>query len=194
MGLFRRRKPQEEEVKEIKKVVEGKKIAEEIIETPEVTEETPKDEDEEEILEEINEEEFKKPLEEIPKQELVPAIVPEMPKEIKPSFAPLFVKLDKYKSVLDTIIEIKSILMNVKNTLVVQREIEDLRDENRKLLETTISQIDKKIISLDSEFLRPKGYEEELPAPIHEAGNLEDVVSDLKKQIESLKSELRTIS
>jgi len=181
MALFRRRKPKEEEVKEIKEIVEGKKIDEEILEKPEeVKEETP-----EEVPKEI-----KEPIEEMSEEELVT----EKPEEVKPSFAPLFIKLDRYKSVLDTINEIKSIIISTKNSLDVQKQIEELRDENRKLLEATISQIDKKLTSLDSEFLRPKGYEEEPPITEYKTESLQIVVSDLKKQIENLKSELKTIS
>lgn len=180
MGLFRKRKPKEEDVKKIKEAVEGKKLPEEVVKKPEEIEE---------VSEKVPEE-IKEPVEKIPVEE--PA--PEISKEIKkPSFAPLFVKLDRYRSVLDTLNELKSIVMTVKRSLDVQKQIENLRDENRKLLETTINQIDEKISSLDSEFLRPKGFEEELPPPVYKTESLQGVVGDLKQQIEDLKSELKTI-
>jgi archaellum component FlaC len=69
-----------------------------------------------------------------------------------------------------------------------------LRDENRKFLELAISKIDKKVVSLDAEFLRPKGFEEEFPEATYETEGLEGVIDDLKKQIEGLKSELKTIT
>ena len=184
MGLFRRKKPEGEEVKEIKNVIEDRKLPEEMPEESEVEEENIEEDLEEEIKE------VKEPVEETPKEE--PIL--ETPKEIKPAFAPLFVKLDRFKSVLDSINEIKSIVLTIKNSLIIQKQIEDLRDENRKLLEANVNQIDKKILSLDSEFLKPKGYEEELPHPTFETEDLGGVVSDLKKQIENLKSELKTIS
>ena len=82
----------------------------------------------------------------------------------------------------------------LKNALAIQRQIEGLRDENRKFLELAANKIDKKIVSLDTEFLRPRGFEEEFPPATYETEGLEGVVDDLKKQIEGLKSELKTIT
>ncbi len=178
MVFFRKRKKTEEDIQEIKNVVEGKKITEKI-------EEKPKEEKIEEPTEEVPVE-VEKPVEEekpVPKKELK-----------KPAFAPLFVKIDRYKSVLDTINEIKTTIMMIKNALIIQKQIEDLRNENRVLLESAVDKVGKKVLTLDSEFLRPRGYEEEFLPPAYETEGLEGVVDDLKKQIESLKSELKTIS
>ena len=178
MVFFRKRKKTEENIQEIKDVVEGKKLTEEIEGKPG-----------EEKIEEPTEEvpiEVEKPVEEekpIPKTELR-----------KPAFAPLFVKIDRYKSVLDAINEIKTTIMMLKNALSIQKQIEDLRNENRTLLESAVNKVDKKVLTLDSEFLRPSGYEEEFLPPAYETEGLETVVDDLKEQIESLKSELKTIS
>lgn len=178
MVFFRKRKKTEEDIQEIKNVVEGKKIAEKI-------EEKPKEEKIEEPIEEVPVE-VEKPVEEekvVPKKELK-----------KPGFAPLFVKIERYKSVLDAINEIKTTVMMIKNALGIQKQIEELRNENRGLLESAVNKVDKKVLTLDSEFLRPSGYEEEFLPPVHETEGLETVVDDLKEQIESLKSELKTIS
>ena len=82
----------------------------------------------------------------------------------------------------------------LKNALIVQRQIEGLRDENRKFLELAINKIDKKIVSLDTDFLTPRGFEEEFPPATYETEGIEGVVDDLKKEIECLKSELKTIT
>jgi archaellum component FlaC len=174
--VFFGRKKKEENVEEIRGLVEGTQNPEEIpemIEGEVVPEEAPKLAP----IAERNEEEVVKP---------------EMQK--KPSFAPLFVKIDKYRSILNSINEIKTPLIMIKNTFMIQKEIEGLRDENKKMLELAISKLDKKIITLDSEFLRPTGFEEEFPSQMYESGGIEGVVDDLKKQIEGLKSELKTIS
>jgi len=177
MVFFRKRKKTEEDIQEIKNVVEGKKVIEKIAEPHGKIIEEPTEEFPIEVEEPVEEE---KPI---------------LEKELKkPEFAPLFVKIDRYKSVLETINEIKNTIITIKNVLSVQKQIEDLRNENRTLLESAIEKVDRGVLVLDSEFLRPRGYEEEFLPPAYETEGLEGVVDDLKKQIDSLKSELKTIS
>ena len=82
----------------------------------------------------------------------------------------------------------------IKKALRVQKKVNALRDENIKFLETAIEKINKKIASLDSDFLRPRGYEEGFTPPVYETESIEGVVDDLDKEIEGFKSELKTIS
>jgi hypothetical protein len=173
--VFFGRKKKEENVEEIRGLVEGTQNPEEI---PEI------------IEGEVAPEEAPKPTPIAERSEEV--VKTEMQK--KPSFAPLFVKIDKYRSILNSISDLKTTLIMIKNAFMIQKEIEGLRDENKKMLELAISKLDKKIITLDSEFLRPTGFEEEFPSQMYESGGIEGVVDDLKKQIEGLKSELKTIS
>ena len=177
--IFFKKKKKEENIQEIKDIVEGR-------ETPKLPEEIEAEKIEEEKPPETK---VKVPEEEKPKE-----IEEKIEEPKKPMFAPLFVKINKYRSVLSSINDLKTTIIMIKNALAIQREIESLRDENRKLLESAISKLDKKIIALDSEFLRPRGLEEEFPPSTYETSELEGVVSDLKKQIEGLKSELKTIT
>jgi hypothetical protein len=212
MAFFLKKKKEGENIQEIKNAVEGKKIPkkiekeqvkkkpeDEIIQEIEEEMSAPKEEIPTEIEEEIPEEveEKKEPLEEEIKtltEEPITEPVAEITEIEKASFAPLFVKLDRYKSVLDTINELKSSIISIKSSLDVQKQIENLREENRQLLEGAISKVDEKILSLDSEFLRPKGFEEEMPQPEIKTEGLQGALTDLKKQIEGLKEELKTIS
>jgi len=176
--LFGKKKSEEEEEK-IKEVVEGKKIPVEIREIAD--------------LKKIEEKSAEKIEEVTPTKEEAP--LPKVTEEVKKKgFAPLFVKIDRYRSVLDTIKDLKNMILMMKNALEVQKQIEGLWDENRKFLENAIEKINKKILSLDSDFLRPRGYEEGFSPPVYETEDLEGVVGDLKKQVEGLKSELKTIS
>jgi len=154
MGLFKRKKPEERpqtDIHEIKRAVE--------------------------------EESFSGPIGPIsqpepPKEEL-PKLVVEEPKKVKEKtkFAPLFVKIDRYSSVLNLLNDLKATVMMVKNALVVQKEIEKLAQENRKMIEDGVNKISERLIRLDAEFIRPKS-----------------VVVDLKSQLDDLKSELGSIS
>lgn len=181
---FFRRKSKEEDLEELKDIVERTTA-------PEIPEEKPKEE-----VEATPEETM--PVQQKPVQEKTPTI-PEIPpapmqEPQRPAFAPLFVKIEKYRNVLSSINDLKTTIIMLKNALYIQRQIEGLRDENRKFLELAINKIDKKIVSLDTEFLKPRGFEEEFPPATYETEGLEGVVDDLKKQIEGLKSELKTIT
>ena len=177
---FFRRKSKEEEVEELKDMVESRKFEHEI---PEEVKTTP---------EEIT------PARQEAVQVEAPITPPSLPSPVqesqRPAFAPLFVKIEKYRNVLNSINDLKTTIIMLKNALMVQRQIEGLRDENRKFLELAINKIDTKIVSLDTEFLRPRGFEEEFPSATYETTGIEGVVEDLKKQIEGLKSELKTIT
>jgi hypothetical protein len=151
----------------------------------------------------IQEETFTKPptideLESIPKPPEPPKQVKKEEKKIKikeepkSKFAPLFIKIDRYDSVINLLNDLKASLMMVKNAIVVQREIEKLAEENRKLIEDGIDKIDKKLLNLDAEFVRPKGFKEKFEVEKSRSG-LDGVVEDLKSQVDSLKSELDTI-
>jgi len=183
--IFFRKKEKKEDIQELKDIIEGKesfKFPEEMERTEKIEEKPPVTESEEAAKEKVEEvkkveEKVEKPIE-----------------EKRPMFAPLFVKIDRYRSVLNSINDLKTTIIMIKNALAIQKQIESLRDENRKLLESAINKIDKKILALDSEFLRPRGFEEEFPPSSYETSGLEGVVSDLKKQIEGLKSELKTIA
>ncbi len=119
----------------------------------------------------------------------------EKPKnEEKPEFAPLFVKINRYSSVLNLLNDLKATVMMVKNTIVVQKEIERLAEENRKLIEDGVNKIDDRLMRLDSEFMRPKGFKEQFNLPGEAKPGLESVVDELKSQVDDLKSELENIS
>jgi hypothetical protein len=174
--VFFRKKKKEEDIKEIKNAVEDK-----------ITEPMPQEMDKQKLEETFPE----KPKKDFSIEVERPKKVEEGPK--KPESAPLFVKIDRYKIVLDLIAGVKNTINTLKNVIETQKRLEELNNENRNLLEAAINTIDKQVLSLDSEFLRPKGYQEEIQ-PIQDTEDLEGVVGDLKSQIEGLKAELKSIS
>lgn len=113
---------------------------------------------------------------------------------------PLFVKIDRYKDLLDIMNDIKSVVFLAKNTLTIQKQIETLVDENRRLIEEAVKKIDERIAMLDTELTKPATFEKiGYDKPQRVVGeipdkSLENVVSDLKRQIESLKLDLKNIS
>ncbi|MEM5799047.1 MAG: hypothetical protein QXZ43_00025 [Candidatus Aenigmatarchaeota archaeon] len=121
----------------------------------------------------------------------------EKPKEaqqIEKKSVPLFVKLDKYKNILDILNDMKSILFFAKNTLAVQKQIELLLEENKKLLEDSITRLDQKLLYLEKELTKPGLYETKIEDTQKQNKDLDSVLEELKKQIESLKIDLKNIS
>lgn len=125
---------------------------------------------------------------------------PEKREEItKPASAPLFVKLERYKDILDTVSEIKMTMIKMRNAISILSELNNLINENLKMIKEAIDMMDKKIASLDSEFIKPPSLQEkglkEPPKVTEEfGGGLSDVLSNLKNQVSQLKSELQSIS
>jgi len=107
-------------------------------------------------------------------------------------FAPLFVKIDRYREILNSMNSIKNTLAMIKNTFNVMNELEKLRAENSRVVQEAIEKVDKKILMLDSEFLRPSGFIEEAPE-LHDIHGLQSTIMDLRSQIDQMKSELREL-
>jgi hypothetical protein len=116
-------------------------------------------------------------------------------KEQSPSFAPLFVKLTRYKQILSTLNYLKMSINLIKNQLAILSELDKLREENIKLLDSTTKRVGERLSTLDSEFMRPSGFMEEIPEmQMQDVESLESTLTDLKSQIEHLKSEVETIA
>ncbi len=141
--------------------------------------------------------EIKKIMEELhPVPELPPELtpIPEEEKMPKRQSAPLFVKIERYGTLLSTLNNLKETIYMLKHAFEIQKQIEGLKDANREVIESAIAKIEKKILDLDNEFTRPPGYESEYHIASSEAENLNEVLTDLKKKIYDLKSELKSIT
>ena len=110
----------------------------------------------------------------------------------KPTVAPLFVKMDRYRQILTTIGNLKTALMIVKNSLATLRQIEKVRDDTFNIVSDIIEKMDDRLIDLDNNLLRPAGFHEsEQGSPEQQdIRSIEATVADLQGQIEQLKSEL----
>ncbi len=135
---------------------------------------------------------FGKQVEE-PKEESAPKhpVEKEEPKEEeRPTSAPLFVKIDRYRNILTGVNELKTTLVAVKSAFSVLTEMDKLRAETLEMIEKSIGKIDKRLHALDSEFLRPSGFHEEMPHDVYNIESLEVVLSSLKSQVDQLKTEI----
>lgn len=105
--------------------------------------------------------------------------------------APLFIKLDRYKSILSTISNLKTSIIMLRNNFAILTELDRLREENLKLIQETLEKVENRLMSLDTELIRPSGFREETPE-FHDVQTIEATLVDLKGQIEQLKEELES--
>ena len=117
-----------------------------------------------------------------------------VPKEERPVFAPLFVKIDRYRNILTALGQLRTSVVMVRNSFSTLNELEKARFETLKLIEDAIEKVDKKLASLDTELLRPAGYHTELTNEYQDVETVQATVADLKGQIAQLKDELGSMA
>ncbi|MBS3055318.1 MAG: hypothetical protein J4452_02390 [Candidatus Aenigmarchaeota archaeon] len=121
----------------------------------------------------------------------IPEPVEEEPEEKKEpaQSAPLFIKLDRYKSILHQMSEIKMTMLTVKNTLSVINEMDKLKADSMKMIQDAVARVEKKLVALDTEFLKPSGFHEMIPQQMAR-GDIHNELDALKGQIEALRYEM----
>lgn len=112
--------------------------------------------------------------------------------EEKPDFAPLFVKIDRYKEVLQRFEEIKGTLNNLKDLVALLDQINQVKDETSNVLKKSIEEITNSLISLDEEFVRPEGTEGQIMKEPKSEG-VKNNIKDLQKELKHLRSELQEL-
>ncbi|MBI2545413.1 MAG: hypothetical protein HYW22_02345 [Candidatus Aenigmarchaeota archaeon] len=121
-----------------------------------------------------------------------PVEQPKMMRDEKPTVAPLFVKIERYRQILSTIGSLKTSLIVVKNSLDTLDQIEKARDQTYSIVSDIVRRMDEKLINLDNELLRPAGFHSpsDTSAEQQDIRSIDATVSELRGQIEQLRSEL----
>jgi archaellum component FlaC len=121
--------------------------------------------------------------------------IPQKTEYAERPFAPVFIKLTRYRQVLNTMNYLKMNINLIRNQIAVLDELDKLRDENLKLLKSALEKVSDRLIKLDSSFMRPSGYMDEMSdMQAQEAASLDATISDLRTQIENLKSEVESVA
>jgi DNA-binding transcriptional MerR regulator len=77
-------------------------------------------------------------------------------KEEKSLEAPIFVKIDEYKDVLEVIDIIKKKLSDAKSTLHNIKELKNEEDSELELWDTTLEELEQKLESIDKSLFEPE--------------------------------------
>ncbi len=107
--------------------------------------------------------------------------------------APLFVKVEKYRDILSSLQELKTFISSVKQLFTILHEVETVRSDTLKIMRASMQRLEKSIIEIDSELLRPKGFEMPDVSSDVEIRHVEASLGDLQRQIAILKRELQEI-
>ncbi len=105
------------------------------------------------------------------------------------TYAPLFVKLDKYHTIMNRIKALDEILRNTIEIMKLNDELERVRNEVTKHLLRNLHEAVKIVNFLNQELGRPLPFIEEPKEYTYtpEVENLEEHLNHLKKQLEELK-------
>jgi hypothetical protein len=122
----------------------------------------------------------------------IPQLASQSMQQEKQNFAPLFIKIDRYKNILRSLSELKTTLAIAKNAFVMLEQMEKIKSDNLNLISNAMDKVEKKLVVLDAEFLRPSGFQDEM-SDTYEMESLQGVISDLRTQIEELKNDMQQV-
>lgn len=112
--------------------------------------------------------------------------------------APLFVKLEKYKEIITTLQEIKTLMTGLRNLFTILEEVDQVKNDTINTLRITIQRIEKNIAQLDANFLRTGGEDvekikESIKPRSIEVTELEDSLKQLYDELTTMKNEIEKI-
>jgi small-conductance mechanosensitive channel len=122
-----------------------------------------------------------------------PEVKTEKVRESRKEFPPLFVKLERYEEILNTLNEVKNTLNSLKNSFFILNESERIRTETIELIKESIDKVERRVVALDEVLLKPPGYEEMPQTEEFKTDEMRDVLSTLRLQIDQLKQELESL-
>jgi hypothetical protein len=110
---------------------------------------------------------------------------------------PLFVKLDKYKTIVSSLMQLKTLLISLRNSLIGLEQIEKTRVETFNAIIKNLDKINEKISTLEKEVVKPIGFSIGAPIPTYaqyeEIQSIQTSIANLKAQIEQLKAQLDSL-
>lgn len=120
--------------------------------------------------------------------------IEQLPQEEEQRDAPLFVKVDKYKDLIDLIREMKEFASGLKQTFAVINEAEALRNDALKIMRTTVQRLDKALNEMDTELVRPRGIDlDRTYSGGTEMRYIESSLTDLQRQLSVLRKDLQEL-
>jgi len=111
----------------------------------------------------------------------------------KARFAPLFVKVDRYREILESINKMKANIVNVQSMLSIEKQISDMKSQVDSELEKEVQELKLIVNALDKELVRPKAVEPYIMPKPSDVAKMETYVSDLQNELSKLQSQVKKI-
>ncbi len=102
-------------------------------------------------------------------------------------FAPLFVKIDKYRQILQDLERIRGSLDDLKNLFELMGKVDETKRKGMDSLRDEIAGLADTLVSMDEKFIRPEGTGEIVSEP--ETG-VSKTVKDLKNDLRNIRDSL----
>jgi len=143
-------------------------------------------------LEEIKKEVSKKRLPEPIASQPLPHEIIDLEKMIEetPKIAPLFVKVERYREILENIHDMRKTIKNLKNLLALRIEISNIHSHSDEVFGRSLEKFADSVNHLSMEFALPRGMR-----PVMREGKEEtdESVLNLQDEIAKLKTDLKKI-
>ena len=104
--------------------------------------------------------------------------------------APLFVKVDRYREILERLEALKQLLRDMQSIVSIRREIDNLKLTADELMDKHVETFNSLISQLDKEFVRPQIGEQAI-RPRKE--NIDNYIADLQGELSRLQSQVRKL-
>lgn len=111
----------------------------------------------------------------------------------KPKSPPLFVKIDKYRDIVQNIQKLKSYSLGLRDALEALTDIESELKTGLSITQKALDNFNTIISMLDAKLLRIEGLEDLAKTNLSERGEIDHYLNNLYEQIERIKHELRAV-
>ncbi|MCK4335753.1 MAG: hypothetical protein KAW40_03450 [Candidatus Aenigmarchaeota archaeon] len=144
------------------------------------------------------EKKFEPPVK-LPEIKKAPLAAPRPPAAPVSKSPPLFIKVDKYRDIVENIRNLKSYILNLRDAIDVLEDMQKEISNGIDVAHKTLDELNIIISNLDSFFLRPQGVEhdleeDEIPEPGRTSpGEVEGNMKNVYTNLERLRAQLRAI-
>ena len=114
---------------------------------------------------------------------------------------PLFIKVDRYDEIVKNIRDLKSSILNLRDSLDVLEDMQKEIANGIEIAHRSIDELNSAITNLDSFFMRPQGIRHHMDEDISPVGRpggsgrppVEDEMRDVYGQVEKLRDQLKAM-